>query len=172
MKRILIMTIALLPLISVAQDSKLNEIFNKYSGKNGYTSVHITSYMFELFSKLADDDEELENVTKGLDAIKILSVSDGLSSDLRQKFYNDISQALESNYYNDFMIVKDGDQEVTFKVRDEGDKITEFVMLVKDPVEPVLMFLTGDIDLKQIAKMSKTMDIKGFEYLDKVEENE
>jgi len=70
------------------------------------------------------------------------------------------------------MIVKDGKQEVIFKVREDGKKITEFVMVVKDASEPVLMFLLGDIDLKQISKMSKTMDIKGFEHLEKVEEKQ
>ena len=107
MKRILIIVVALLPLISMAQDSKLNQIFDKYSGQEGYTSVYITSYMFELFSKLADEDEEFDNVTKGLDAIKILTVSDDLNSKKRESFYTEINSALPASVYKDFMIVKD-----------------------------------------------------------------
>lgn len=171
MKRIVIVIVALMPIVGWAQESKLNQLFDKYSGKEGYTSVYITSYMFELFSKLADEEETLENVTKGLEAVKILTVSDNLSKNLRASFYDEVNAALLGTYYKDFMIVKDGEQEITFKVRDEGVKISEFVMIVKDPREPVLMFLTGDIDLKNIAKMSKTMDIKGFEHLEKVDDN-
>ncbi|MBI9067387.1 MAG: DUF4252 domain-containing protein [Salinivirgaceae bacterium] len=170
MKKIFIVMIAVLPLFGLAQESKLNTLFDKYSGQEGYTSVYITSYMFELFSKIADEDQEFDNATKGLEAIKILTVSDNLSTQKREVFYNDVFNALPANMYKDFMIVKDGEQEITFKVRDEGNKITEFVMLVKDPHEPVLLFLLGDIDLKQISKMSKSMDIKGFEHLEKVEE--
>lgn len=151
----------------MAQQSQLNSIFDKYSGQEGYTSVYITSYMFELFSKLADE-EDFDNVTKGLEAIKILTANG--SSSQKKAFYDEIDKALPASVYKDFMIVKDGGQTVVFKVRDEGDKITEFVMIVEDEHEPVLLFLQGDIDLAQVAKMSKSMDIKGFEHLEKVEE--
>lgn len=172
MKKIILICITVLPLISMAQESKLNQIFDKYSGKDGYTSVYITSYMFELFSKIADEnEEEFENVTKGIEGIKILTVSDNLDKASIKSFYTEINGALPTSTYKDFMIVKDGEQEVTFKVRDDGNKISEFVMIVKDDHEPVLLFLSGDIDLKQISKMSKSMDIKGFEHLEKVEEN-
>jgi hypothetical protein len=171
MKKIIVMLLALLPLLGMAQKSQLNSLFDKYSGQEGYTSVYITSYMFDLFSKLADEDEaDFENVTKGLKSIKILTISNQLDKSAQDAFYSEIQKALPASVYKDFMIVKDGKQEVAFKVRDEGSKISEFVMIVKDPNEPVLMFLEGDINLKQIAKMSKSMDIKGFEHLEKIEE--
>ncbi|HBO76515.1 MAG TPA: hypothetical protein DD653_17790 [Marinilabiliales bacterium] len=173
MKKLVLIFMAFLPILAMAQESKLNQLFDKYSGQEGYTSVYITSYMFELFSKLDDEsDAEFENMTKGLEAIKILTVSDGLDAKSRELFYQEISSATQQPVYKDFMIVKDGKQEVIFKVREDGKKITEFVMVVKDASEPVLMFLLGDIDLKQISKMSKTMDIKGFEHLEKVEEKQ
>lgn len=173
MKKIIVLIIAVLPMLSMAQESQLNHLFDKYSGQEGYTSVYITSYMFDLFSKLADeDDAEFEHVTKGLKSIKILTISSKLDKSAQDAFYKEIQNALPASVYKDFMIVKDGKQEVVFKVRDEGAKISEFVMIVKDPKEPVLMFLEGDINLKQIAKMSKSMDIKGFEHLEKVEEKQ
>ncbi len=173
MKKIVFILMAFLPLLSLAQESKLNQLFDKYSGKEGYTSVYITSYMFELFAKLDDSsDSEFDDMTKGLESIKILTVSEELDAKNRDLFYQEISVATQSPLYKDFMVVKDGKQEVIFKVREEGKKITEFVMIVKDVNEPVLMFLLGDIDLKQISKMSKTMDVKGFEHLEKVEEKQ
>lgn len=171
MKKIVLIAIAILPMLGMAQESQLNKIFDKYSGQEGYTSVYITSYMFDLFAKVADEEgEDFENVTKGLEAIKILTVSDDLSTDKRSSFYHEIKDALPASVYKDFMIVKDGGQEITFKVKDEGKKISEFVMIVKDEREPVLLFLQGDIDLANLSKMSKSMDIKGFEHLEKVEE--
>jgi hypothetical protein len=164
---------AFLPMLSMAQESQLNVVFDKYSGQEGYTSVYITSYMFELFSKLDDEsDQDLENMTKGLKAIKILTAGDKLDSKARDAFYQEISKVVSQPIYKDFMIVKDGKQEIVFKVRDNGSKITEFVMTVNDPLEPVLLYILGDIDIKQIAKMSKSMDVKGFDKLQKVEEKQ
>jgi hypothetical protein len=171
MKKVIVILIALLPMLGMAQESQLNTLFDKYSGKEGYTSVYITSYMFELFAKIADEsDEEFKNMTKGIKGIKILTVSKNLGNETHQAFYSEIQKALPTNLYNDFMIVKEGTEEIIFKVREAEGKIAEFVMLVKDPNEPVLLFFEGDINLKQIAKMSKTMDVKGFEHLEKVEE--
>jgi len=168
-KIIFIIAVTIFTMQGMAQESQLNKIFDKYSGQEGYTSIHITSYMFELFAKIAEDDAaEFDNITKGLDAIKILT-SDG-NEEQRKQFYEDLNKALPASVYKDFMVINDGGQEIIFKVRDEGDKITEFVMIVKDPKEPVLLFLQGDIDLAQVAKMSKSMDIKGFEHLEKVDD--
>jgi hypothetical protein len=171
MKKLIVLLIAVLPMLGMAQESPLNKIFDKYSGQEGYTSVYITSYMFDLFAKVAQEEAaDFEHVTKGLEAIKILTVSSDLSAEKRASFYHEIKNALPPSVYKDFMIVKEGAQEITFKVKDEGNKISEFVMIVKDKHEPVILFLQGDIDLANLSKMSKSMDIKGFEHLEKVED--
>ena len=85
-------------------------------------------------------------------------------------FYSEVLAALPNTSYKDLMVVKDGTQEITFKVREKDKKITELVMLVKDAKEPLLMFIEGNIDLKSLAKMSKSVDIEGFEHLEKVDD--
>ena len=173
MKTMIILLFAFLTIPGMAQESQLDKLFDTYSGKEGYTSIYITQYMFDLFSKIADEnDPDFENVTKGLTGIKIITVSSDLDAQSRANFSQEILKNLPATVYKDFMIVKDGKQEITFKVHDEGGKISEFVMVVKDPDEPLLLFLEGDINLKNIAKMSKSMDIKGFDKLEKVEEKE
>ena len=49
-KLIFIMAVTIFTMQGMAQESQLNKIFDKYSGQEGYTSIHITSYMFELFA--------------------------------------------------------------------------------------------------------------------------
>ena len=170
MRKLAIIVLIVLPMLGIAQESQLNTLFNKYSGKDGYTSVYITSYMFELFSKITDDgDADFNNLTEGIDAIKIITVN---KSSLAESFFKDVDKALPQSIYKDFMIVNDGGQEIVFKVHDVGGKIVEFVLIVKDKDEPVLLFLQGDINLKKIAKMSKSMDIKGLEHLGKVDKHE
>ena len=45
-------------------------------------------------------------------------------------------------------------------------------MIVNGDHDFLLMTMTGDLDLKDISKLSKTMDIDGFEHLDKVDDKE
>ena len=172
MKKIALILLLLLPFLANAQQSQLNSFFEKYSGKDGYTSVYISSYMFELFKKISNKSEEKEfnDIITRLKSIKILTVDSVTNINSKIKFQKELLSILPKNIYKELMIVKDGSETVSFLFRNEGDKISEFVMTVEGSGSPVLIFLEGDIDLKQLSKLSKTMNIKGFEHLDKVDE--
>ena len=52
-------------------------------------------------------------------------------------------------------------------IRKKGDVITEFLM-IGGGKDNVLIYITGNINLKSISKLSKAMDIEGMENIDKV----
>ena len=172
MKKIVIMLIVLLsPVWLLAQNSQLSNFFDKYSGQEGYTSVYITKYMFELFAKISDEqeDKEFKELTSNLNSIKILTADSLMEARNGGKFQKELLQILPKTNYKDLMIIKEGRQDIRFLIREEKSKITELVMIVTGEDDPVLIFLEGDINLKNISKMSKSMKIKGFEHLEKVD---
>ena len=174
MKKILFSLLVLVfPVLLTAQSSQVEKLFNQYSGKEGYTSVHITKYMFEMFAKVAneEEDKEFKEVTTQLNAIKILTLDSETNAKRGQDFYNEISKALSIPDYKDLMIVQDGDEEIKFMIKESGDIISELVMIIGGEDEGVLISLMGDINLKTISKISKSMDLKGLKHLDKVNEN-
>lgn len=171
MKNIIFSTILFFLFISTsAQSSQVEKLFDKYSGQEGYTSVHITKYMFDMFSKIADEEEdkEFKEITSSLTAIKILTV-DNDEANRKDNFYIEMSKAISPPIYQDLMIVKDGNEEIKFMVKDADNKISELVMLIDEEDGGTMIYLLGDINLKDISKLSKSMNIKGFEHLDKVE---
>jgi len=173
MKKIVIMLIVLLsPVWLLAQNSQLSKFFDKYSGQEGYTSVYITKYMFELFAKISDEqeDKEFKELTSNLNSIKILTADSLMEVRNGGKFQKELLRILPKTDYKDLMIIKEGKQDIRFLIREEKSKITELVMIVTGEDDPVLMFLEGDINLKNISKMSKSMKIKGFEHLEKVDD--
>ena len=169
--KFLILVILLIPFLTMAQETPANKFFEKYSGQEGYTSVYITKYMFELFAKISneDDDKEFKDVTSNLNSIKILTIDSALNTKNERKFDKELSSLLPRSTYKDLMIVKDGKQTVKFLINEKNDKISEFLMIVYGDSDPVLIFLEGDIDLKKVSKLSKTMNVNGFEYLDNVD---
>ena len=166
-----IIAILLMPILTMAQETPANKFFEKYSGLEGYTSVYITKYMFELFAKISNDDEEKEfdEITSKLTSIKILTIDSALNAKSNRKFDKELSSLLPKSDYKDLMIVKDGKQTVKFLIKEKAGKISEFLMIVYGEGDPVLIFLEGDIDLKKVSKLSKTMNVNGFEYLDNVD---
>ena len=89
---------------------------------------------------------------------------------------------------NELMRIKDGDQTVKFYVKEGKDEnhVRELLMFVnglkemtsgqditingqKREFESVLLTLTGDIDLRQISKLTNSMDLPGGDQLKKAE---
>lgn len=172
MRNKLLLAILLIPFLALAQETPANKFFEKYSGQEGYTSVYITKYMFDIFAKISNDEEgkEFKEITSKLNSIKILTIDSALNAQSDRKFDKELSDLLPKTEYKDLMIIKDGKQTVKFLINEQNDIITEFLMIVYGDGDPVLIFLDGDIDLKQISKLSKTMNVEGFEYLENVDE--
>lgn len=171
MKKIILSILSItIPLILSAQTSPVEGIFDKYSGKDGYTSVYITKYMFELFAKIANEkeDKEFKEITSKLNGIKILTIDSIMNLKRGHDFYKEIVSSLPIKDYKDLMIIKEGSGEIKFMIREDASKISELIMVMGGS-EAVLIVLQGDIDLKQVSKLSKSMDIKGLEHLDKVD---
>ena len=170
MKKIILALITLLlPICLQAQASTVDRVFDKYSGKLGYTSVMVTKSMFELFSTLATDetDKEFTQITSQLNCIKILSCEDSQNANTGLSFYKDVVTAINAHGYQDLMTVKEGGNEIKFIIKKTGHKISEFIMVVGGK-EACLIYLQGDIDLKQVAKLSKSMNLKGFDHLNNI----
>jgi len=103
-----------------------------------------------------------------LNGLRILTCEDA-GNDLCLRFKKDINNNIPTNYLT-LMTVKDGDSDIQFLANQEKDgTITEFLMLVVDPDDVVLMSFTGIIDLSTIAKIGQTMQIEGMENLDDLE---
>ena len=101
-----------------------------------------------------------------------------------------VNSYISSSQLEELMRIKDGDQTVKFYVREGKDEnhVKELLMFVtglkeltkgKDisingevrEIETVLLSLTGDIDLKQISKLTSKMDLPGGKHLGKAEKN-
>ena len=170
MKRIFLGGILImLTLLAVAQNSAVDRVFDKYSGKDGYTTVYISSFMFNMLNSLETDDpeyNEFKKATAGIKSIKILT-QDGSNS---EAFGAELLEMLPRSEYQEMMVVKDQDEDVLFIAREEGGKITEFLLIVSGGGEDALIAIQGDIDLESIASIAAGMDMPGLENLEDLED--
>ncbi len=171
MKRIGICGVLLLcALMTFGQQSAVDRVFEKYSGKEGYTTVLISSFMFDLMNSLKVDDpeyNEFKKATSGINSIKILS-QDGANS---QPFGRELLDMLPRSEYKEMMVVKEQDEEVLFLAREEGGRITEFLLIVSgDDGGDALIAITGDIDLESISNLASGLDMPGLENLEDLED--
>jgi len=166
MKRIILGGVLIMfTLLAMAQNSAVDKVFDKYSGKEGYTTVYISSFMFNMLNSLESDDpdyNEFKKATAGIRSIKILTQDGGDS----EAFGAELLKMLPRSEYQEMMVVKDQDEDVLFLAREEGGKITEFLLIVSGSGEDALIAIQGDIDLESISKIASGLDMPGLENLE------
>lgn len=176
MKRILIFGIIfLIPVLIRAQNAPVDKLFDKYAGKDGFTTVYISKYMFDMFrsDEVGDKDaEELNRVLGKLNSIKILTVEDPDLIGKGLNFYDEIMKELPREKYNELMVVKDKKSDVVFLAREDQGVIVELLLIAggSEGSDNVLISIQGQIDLETIGKLSKTLNIEGMESLEEIDE--
>ncbi|MGM5470932.1 DUF4252 domain-containing protein [Flavobacteriaceae bacterium LMO-SS05] len=183
-KLAVILAVALVPIVTFGQG-----VFDKFEDMDGVTSVIVNQKMFKMLMDLqiqTDDPEaqEMVDMVGKITGLKVLTTGDEKISDDMNATVN---RYLKSSNLQELMRIKDGEQTVKFYVKEGKDDnhVKELLMLVsglkeitkdqditingkKREIETVLLSLTGDIDLRQVAKLTNKMNVPGGDQLKKV----
>jgi len=150
-----------------AQKSPVDEVFERYSGKDGFTTVYISPKMFTILAGMNTEDKDYQNLMTRIKSIRILSEkADSLHTPTF--FGKDLLRRLPAAGYEDLMLVKDENGEVRFMILEVRNHIAELVM-VSGGKGSTVVSITGDLDLKTIASLSDKTGIEELKDLDKVE---
>jgi hypothetical protein len=151
MKKIILNLVLLIsPFLLIAQNTPVDELFEKYSGKEGFTSVYITSYMFSMFADMETEDPEFDELVKNLTGIKILATDENYSGNVN--FYTEIINKIPLSKYKELMVIKEKDQDVKFLIHEKDGKITELLLIAGGKNENALISIQGNIELKKNEK--------------------
>jgi hypothetical protein len=128
--------------------------------------------MFGLFANLDSEDQEDQELLEAISKVKGLRIiaRDEISTEQANALYKEAFQLIPMNKYDELMTVKDKDNDMKFLIKEENGIITELLMVIHGNTEFFLLSLIGDIDLKQISRLSQSMSIDGFEHLEKIDE--
>ncbi len=154
-----------------AQDA-IDKYFTQYANDPSFTSIVISSKMFELFAKMDNGDPENKQVKEaigGLKGIRILASEEGVTN-TKANYLQAIGKV--GKEYEVLMSIDDKDEKVRFFILEDGDIIKELLMIVGGKGNIFLMSLVGDIDLTKVASLSKSMNLGGMNYLENLNENE
>lgn len=154
--------------MAFSQDDAISKYFEKYMDDEDFSVVYISGRMFGMFAEVEDDDHDAKRAMQGIKGLRILTTEKNAAS-----LYKEALRKFNVSEYEELMKVRSGKENVNFFIREEGDVVKELLLLVggDDGSDFVLLSFVGDINLKEISKLSDSMDIDGLEHLDKVGEN-
>jgi len=175
---LVLMALLMMPLTSMAQD-----IFAKYSDNADVTYVNIKPKMFQMLAKMDIDTDDAETkeymeMVNSITSLKTIITEKGAISTDITAWVNSRASSLE-----ELMEVKDDGTVVKFFIKEgkDEDHVEELLIFVNGlgnkmdgdvkingkerQFETIVVSLTGNIDLNQISKLTKQMNIPGGEHL-------
>lgn len=153
-----------------AQGDAISKFFSKYQNDETFSQVNMSSKMFSLMANLEvenPEDQEVVNMISKLKGLKILAKEEARNS---RELYKEALGMIPAKEYEELMSVRDKDKDMKFFIKETGGKISELVMVAGGNEEFMLLSIFGEIDLKQISKISKKMNIDGLENLENIKE--
>jgi hypothetical protein len=155
-----------LPFVGWAQENSTNAIdkyFRQYVDDERFTVVYISPKLFELLDKLEIEEMDMEDeeakafmeVTSDLRGLRILTTDEN-----GQELYREAKAKINTSEYEVLMTVRDKkEQNVDFLVKEDGDIITELLLLVGGEDDDfALISFVGKIDLDKVVNLAKTIE--------------
>lgn len=172
MKKLNLILIALtFPLLMSAQKNAADKVFEKYAGKDGFTTVYVSKGLFKFLSKIEDDDDDLKALS-GIESIKILTTDDPRITD-GINFYDEVIKDLKMAPYEELMTVKESHQDIKILVNEKNGIIRELLLIAGgDGCDNVLIIIRGNIDLKKMPELSNSIHMDELEILEALEAGE
>jgi hypothetical protein len=150
MKKLILFTVLSAFVIVVSGQKSIDALFDKYAGKDGFTTVTISGNLLKLAASL-DDEEDEDALPAKISEIRILAQDDeNLKVD---NFYDLVIKDIDLSQYEEFMRVKESDQDLRMLVRSEGNAFREF-LLIAGGEDNALIQIKGSMTFKEARKFS------------------
>ncbi|MEK6783584.1 MAG: DUF4252 domain-containing protein [Bacteroidota bacterium] len=170
MKKVMVVMVMVMMTAGVKAQDAISKFFSKYQNDETFSQVTISSKMFNLFTNMEvedKDDQEVMNAISKLKGLRILTKEDTRDS---RALYKEAMGMIPIKEYEELMTIRDKDKDMKFFIKETGGKISELVMVMGGNEEFMVMSLFGEIDLKQVSKIGKKMNVDGLENLENVKD--
>lgn len=163
---ITLLTLVFLTPLTQSQESITEKLYDKYSGVEGITTVHITSELFGMIAQMNFEGEDAEEMNKMKDAmsnlefIRIVMFEDASEDNADFQAFKKDLKAFNLDGFKELMVVDDKDEKVRFVARQEGELFKEFLVLIDSKDEAGFISIFGDMDMETISQVSSSMGIQ------------
>lgn len=155
-----------------AQNNAISKHFTQFQRDTNFTKISVTSRMFSLFTEIEAEDADEEEILAAMSKLKGIKALVKNNSDNSNNLYYDALETIQKDGgYEELMTVEDAGENIYFTIREEGNKISELLMVIGGKQNFMVMTLFGEIDLNSIAKLSRVLKIKGMEAFQALEQD-
>ena len=164
MKKIaLFLPLLLLPLIGNSQKTPVDDLFKKYYGKKGFTTVLVNKEAFEVISKQGKSKGDFQGSLGKIDRVRVIAQDDEAENVEGVNFMDEV-KAADLDAYKELVVVKESDEEVLILAKEDGNELKELLILVSGK-DNVMVSVEGRFTMADLEELSQ---LEGLEGLDKI----
>jgi hypothetical protein len=149
MKTLFLSVVIMISTVTVYSQKSIDALFDKYAGKDGFTTVTLNGSLLKLLACSDEDDES--TMPADVTEIRILTQED--ENIKVENFYDLVIRDIDLSKYEEFMRVKETDQDVRMLVRAEGKNFKEF-LLIAGGDDNALIQIKGNMSFDEAKKFS------------------
>lgn len=168
MKKIVALVVFVVAIGSANAQDTISKFFSKYQNDESFTQVNISSKMFSLFTNMDAESQEDKEVLQAISKLKGLRILMKENTSDARSLYKEAFTLIPTKEFEELMSVRDKDNDMKFYIKENSGKISELVMVMGGSDDFMVMSLFGEIDLKQVSRIGKKMDVKGLENLNNI----
>jgi hypothetical protein len=166
MKKIaLLIPVLLIPLMLTAQTKSIDKLFEKYYGKEGFTTVLVTEDMFEVVANMEEEKGELEGTLGKIKRVRVIAQED--ETEVEAVNFMEELRGVEFDDYKELVVVREADQEVMVLAKEEDGRLRELLVLVGGE-DNVLISVEGNFTMKDLEALGK---LEGLDELGDILDN-
>ena len=169
MKKIVAIAVMMAAVSGAYAQDAITKFFSKYQNDESFSQVNISSRMFGLFTEMEADTPEDKEVLEAISKLKGLKILGKENARNARELYKEAFAVIPKDY-EELMTVRDKDKDMKFMIKESGGKISELLMVMGGNEEFMVLSLFGEIDLKQVSRIGKRMDVKGLENLHNIDD--
>jgi hypothetical protein len=164
---ITLLLVALLPVLGSAQNSAIDQVFQKYGDRDGFTVVTISKGLLKMAANM-DDDHESQAFLSRIHQIKILATEENNTG---INLFDEVLSNLDKSDYEELMTAKSNGEDVLILSKKDGDIIEELIILVGGRKDNALVYISGKMNMKDLSRLSSSVNIEGagLDHLNDVE---
>jgi len=170
MKKIVVVLVMMVVVNGAFAQDAISKFFGKYQNDETFSQVTVSSKMFGLFTNMEADTPEDKEILEAISKLKGLRILGKEEARNARELYKEAFTLIPMKEYEELMSVRDKDRDMKFLIKENGGKISELLMIMGGNTQFMILSLFGEIDLKQVSRIGKKMDVKGLEHLDKMDD--
>ena len=172
MKKIVVIVALLITFNGAFAQDAISKFFSKYQNDETFTQVNVSSKMFSLFTNMDAETPEDKEVLEAISKLKGLRILHKENTSDARSLYKEAFALIPVKEFEELMSNRDKDNDMKFYIKETGGKISELVMIMGGTDDFMVMSLFGEIDLKQVSRIGRKMDVKGLENLQNIDRDE